>query len=274
LIPKNNLSFLPLVCPRIAYVAIISLLLFSIITLYVFQQEQQQQQALAQKEDITQKIIAVGATTEGNDFSIYTNPTYDVTMMYPSQWIEEIIADAGKEQVSSSTTDSSLSSLLQIPNNNSATSKPEPQNLNNNYNGNLSFLISFHPPRREYGDIVSVDLVIKNLTAKNMSLNEYAHREIKFLEEANTAAATPTGSSSIRTILETKPIFIAEGNIPAYKVVYIEKIYGIQLKTMEVWTIKGDKAYHLAYTTDEFAYDSYLPTAQKMIDSFRVTTSQ
>ena len=44
-------------------------------------------------------------------------------------------------------------------------------------------------------------------------------------------------------------------------------------KTMQVLSIKEDKVYLITYTAEASRYDRYLPTIQKMIDSFRIGDS-
>ena len=39
---------------------------------------------------------------------------------------------------------------------------------------------------------------------------------------------------------------------------------------MQVWTIKGDKAYHITYAANADRYSDYLPSIQKMIGSFEI----
>jgi hypothetical protein len=61
--------------------------------------------------------------------------------------------------------------------------------------------------------------------------------------------------------------------IPAQKIVYTAA--GPEHKTMAVYAIKGDKAFFISYLTEtESIYSSYLPIAQKMIDSFQITSKQ
>jgi serine/threonine-protein kinase len=48
----------------------------------------------------------------------------------------------------------------------------------------------------------------------------------------------------------------------------------LTLRTMEVWTINGDKAYMISYNADPSDFSNYLPTIQKMIDSFATTNIQ
>jgi serine/threonine-protein kinase len=58
---------------------------------------------------------------------------------------------------------------------------------------------------------------------------------------------------------------------PAHKVVYTYSDAEIGItKTMEILTIKDDKLYFISYTADATKYSSYLPTIQKMIDSFKI----
>jgi len=42
---------------------------------------------------------------------------------------------------------------------------------------------------------------------------------------------------------------------------------------MQVLSIKEDKVYLITYTAEASRYDRYLPTIQKMIDSFRIGDS-
>jgi hypothetical protein len=42
---------------------------------------------------------------------------------------------------------------------------------------------------------------------------------------------------------------------------------------MQVLSIKEDKVYLITYTAQASRYDHYLPTIQKMIDSFRIEDS-
>jgi eukaryotic-like serine/threonine-protein kinase len=59
--------------------------------------------------------------------------------------------------------------------------------------------------------------------------------------------------------------------MPAYKVVYTEKVSGTLSKIMEVYAVNGDKGYILTYLAYTDIYDKYLPIAQKMVGSLNVT---
>jgi hypothetical protein len=89
-----------------------------------------------------------------------------------------------------------------------------------------------------------------NLPFHNMTLEEYTNSQINLLEEK---------------LLESNTTILAD--IPGYKIVFTN-IEG--LKTMQVWTIKDDKAYIITYVAQEEDYEKELQIAQKMIDSFEI----
>jgi hypothetical protein len=190
----------------------------------------QQQEAIAQQQQQQEPTQKIPlGAASGSNFTAYTNPIYGFSLLYPSDWINEEIAPGA----------------------------------------NLTFLISFHPPPREFGESVEVYVAVKNLTDRNTLLKEFTEAEISFLEKPPTPAAG--GDSTVRTILESEPISIAAGNTQAHKVVYSDKVSGTLSKIMEIYAVNGDKGYILSYVNDATTYDTYLPTVQKMIDSFNMT---
>ena len=58
---------------------------------------------------------------------------------------------------------------------------------------------------------------------------------------------------------------------PAYKLVYTGVEEGVNLQAMLILTIKGDKAYIIHYNAEPTKFSYYLPTLQKMINSFQIT---
>jgi serine/threonine-protein kinase len=96
----------------------------------------------------------------------------------------------------------------------------------------------------------NVKLQVKNLPFHNMTLKEYTNSQINPTEEI---------------LLESSTTTLAD--IPGYKIVFTN-IEG--LKTMQVWTIKDDKAYIITYVAQEEDYEKDLQIAQKMIDSFEI----
>jgi serine/threonine-protein kinase len=56
----------------------------------------------------------------------------------------------------------------------------------------------------------------------------------------------------------------------AYKIVYTFTLEQISYKRMDIWTIKDDRVYIINYLVEKGEYSNYLPTIQKMVDSFEI----
>ncbi len=58
----------------------------------------------------------------------------------------------------------------------------------------------------------------------------------------------------------------------AYKIDYIftYKHRNPYLRSIEIWTIKKNWAHHISYQAYSYEFLAFLPTVQKMIDSFEV----
>src|SRR5215207_2053936 len=69
-------------------------------------------------------------------------------------------------------------------------------------------------------------------------------------------------------IIEQNPTTLADNN--AYKIVYTFTLEQINYKRMDIWTIKDDRVYIINYLVETEKYSSYLPTIQKMVDSFEI----
>ena len=97
----------------------------------------------------------------------------------------------------------------------------------------------------------NVKIQVDNLPSSNMTLEEYTNSQINPFEEK---------------LLESNTTTLA--GMPGYEIVFTS-LQG--LKTMQVWTIKNDKAYIITYVAQEEDYEKELQVAQKMIDSFEIT---
>jgi eukaryotic-like serine/threonine-protein kinase len=97
----------------------------------------------------------------------------------------------------------------------------------------------------------NLKIQVDNLPSSNMTLEEYTNSQINPFEEK---------------LLESNTTTLA--GIPGYEIVFTS-LQG--LKTMQVWTIKNDKAYIITYVAQEEDYEKELQVAQKMIDSFEIT---
>ena len=125
-----------------------------------------------------------------------------------------------------------------------------------NDNSTLTDLVAFSPPFKNNSDIVGKLIVqVDNISnIKPITLANYANNTISDLRQdfrVSESNATLAGN-------------------PAYKIVYTGLEASIDLKAMMVMTIKGDRAYIISYTAEPEKYSYYLPTVQKMIDSFEI----
>lgn len=115
--------------------------------------------------------------------------------------------------------------------------------------GNLSGVSGHFVP---YSDIFVFD-------SKNMTLDKIIEGKIKRLQ-----------NDTHFTILESKPITLKTGQ-PGYVIVYRTVTGGDELfRKIQTYTIYGNKAYLISFTSQDASFSSYLPTVQKMISSFEI----
>jgi serine/threonine-protein kinase len=101
-------------------------------------------------------------------------------------------------------------------------------------------------------------ITVEHLKSKNMPLSEITKIQIKNL----------TQNHSDFRLLESTDFRLA-GNM-AYKIVFTATdSMKHERKAMQIWTVKGDKAYLITYKAEPEQYSKYLPTIQKMVDSFQ-----
>ncbi|MFL6393753.1 MAG: serine/threonine protein kinase, partial [Nitrososphaeraceae archaeon] len=74
-------------------------------------------------------------------------------------------------------------------------------------------------------------------------------------------------------IIESNPDANVTG-ISAYKIVYSflsqDPAAQVHFQSMNIWSVKDKKVYAISYTQAKSLYAAYLPTVQKMIDSFEI----
>jgi eukaryotic-like serine/threonine-protein kinase len=124
--------------------------------------------------------------------------------------------------------------------------------------------ISFLPPARADSEADRPSLIISIVPTHNWSsylnLNEYLTSVTKGYD--NIYFDVKVIESSTNSTLAGKA---------AFKLVFTKVGFdNINYKSMEISTIIGNKAYSVTYTAEEKRYSDYLPTIQKMIDSFQL----
>ena len=123
-------------------------------------------------------------------------------------------------------------------------------------NSTLSDIVAFSPPLKNSSNIIG-KLAIK---VDNIS-------DIKPTTLANYSDAIISDLKQDFRVTESNATLA--GN-PAYKVVYTGLEESVDLQAMLVLAIKGDRVYMISYTAEPEKYSYYLPTVQKMIDSFEI----
>ena len=97
-------------------------------------------------------------------------------------------------------------------------------------------------------------------SSKNISLNEITNVQIKNLTQDHP---------DFKLIESTD--YKAGGN-NAHKIVFTATDdKKNERKAMQIWTLRGDKAYLITYKAEPGKYSRYLPIIQKMVDSFQFT---
>jgi hypothetical protein len=128
----------------------------------------------------------------------------------------------------------------------------------------INTIVAFRAPKDRISDTIAENVVIgvENLPPEeNISLTAYSTLQIADLTQFSTDF----------DLEQSTPIVLAGS--PAQKIVFSETIQQIPIKRIQVWTIKDNKAYIITFAGEAAKYSDYLPTIQKMIDSFEFINS-
>jgi hypothetical protein len=129
---------------------------------------------------------------------------------------------------------------------------------------NVKTIVAFRSPKDRISDTIAESVIIgvENLPPEeNISLDSYSTLQIAGL----------TQSFPDFDLEQSTPITLAGS--PGHKIVYSETVQQHPIKTMLVWAIKDNKAYIITFAGEEVKFSDYLPTIQKMIDSFEFINS-
>ena len=190
----------------------------------------------------TVSITINNNTTEditGNNFLIYQNPTYGINMQYPSDWI---VSQNGLE--------------------------------------NFNDVVGFYSPLEDVSDVFPEHMIVSvYLYSKNISLGEYntllgqallgqgpESFGLRIIESNLTSLA---GNPAHKMVLSTL-IGNESSSSPPPPTISSNNSSEAGLKIMQIWTVKGNKVYTITFSAPQAKYDNYLPTIQKMIDSFEI----
>lgn len=105
----------------------------------------------------------------------------------------------------------------------------------------------------------NMNIVVQDISSNPMDLQQYSDIAITQMRAV---------FKDEMQIVKSEPFFFA-GRM-GYKLVYTGKNPGGDIKFMHVWTIKDNIAYQITYSALVSSFDRFLPTAEKMIRSFKI----
>jgi hypothetical protein len=129
-----------------------------------------------------------------------------------------------------------------------------PSDWNIEQTSNSSIIVRFHSPLNSV-----ITIKISSLPSYS-TLAKEATGAINLLSKAFTSFS-PVDSGSSTTLA---------GN-PAERLVFAARAGQVEIKELQVFTIKGGTEYILSYGSTKEVFSKDLPVAQKMIDSFQIT---
>jgi eukaryotic-like serine/threonine-protein kinase len=120
-----------------------------------------------------------------------------------------------------------------------------------------------------------VDIVKFSSSSKNPS-NEGLDIKVDNISDIQPITLAKYANNSIQDLRRDFKIIELDRNgsisdNPAYKLVYSGVNEGVNLQAMLILTIKGDRAYIISYNAEPTKFSYYLPTVQRMINSFQIT---
>jgi hypothetical protein len=253
----------------------------AIMTLLYIIPQQQEQHAIA---DSSTKITTINTdqnnlklsvnnnNSNNSNFLSYQNKAFGIAIQYPSTWQkvdeeshEKGKGEAGKEhQIGGN-------SMLSLPDQASA---DEPM---------VEFVSPIEDSSDKYQETLSTS--VHKLHTRNIG------EDFGLFDKPTSQKILLHGFvlSHITSLIAKLPSFdlnksesgngeitLADGSL-GHKIVYTYKGKGqisnnAYLKVMEVLTVSRDRGYIIRYSSEPLKYYSYLPTIQRMISSFRVTT--
>jgi serine/threonine-protein kinase len=102
----------------------------------------------------------------------------------------------------------------------------------------------------------NVSILVENL-APNTSIDGYTNDSIQEIKKLSDPSVTAPQSVSIANKMGKTVTYQGEEN-------------GQLVQRRQTWTVNGDRAYILTYTATPEQFDTYLPTVEKMLESFTI----
>lgn len=114
---------------------------------------------------------------------------------------------------------------------------------------NVDLIVAFFHQDNRNASISRIGVATQQLVSQNVNLEQYTNNQLKAIERVNA-----TGIQDEQTKIANNPAHSAVFNLNGTKV-------------MQIWTLKGDKAYIFAYQASPNDYAKGLATFQKIANS-------
>ncbi len=107
----------------------------------------------------------------------------------------------------------------------------------------------------------NVSVIIQDISRTPQTLQEYSTEAISQMKMVFKDNFVLDESTNVATL----------GGIPAYKIIFTGKGPDSEYRYYVTWAVVNKvKVYQVTYTAFSSQFDKYFPTAQKMVESFKV----
>lgn len=187
-------------------------------------------------DSATAIITTASNNNNNNNFSIYYNPTFGITILYPSNWLETEHFIRGLF----------LTQFLSPP-----------QNSSDKFPESVSISVT-NLPANLTNDNKTND-VLELITNKSYeSLKEFSRGSFNVIHSNDST--TVMDAPAYERVFTMKQALLDNGL----------KVIPLDLKIMQIYTVIANQVYILTYTAETSQFSRYLPIAQSMLDSFRL----
>ena len=138
-------------------------------------------------------------------------------------------------------------------------------------NNNIAFTLPQSSSSTVSSSHSYVIVTVSDLQSPEMSLDQYTNITLAALGQ------TRSGFNIVGEKEQQDGITLS--NNPAHALIFTDNSQQSQntnqqdqRKTMQIWTVSGDKSYNIAYISNTENFDANLPTVQQMIKSFQITS--
>jgi eukaryotic-like serine/threonine-protein kinase len=142
------------------------------------------------------------------------------------------------------------------------------QNAENDLGG--IFITKFISPPEDESDVFgdNINIAVENLPSNTTDVFQYTNVSIGLVSRSipgfnlilSSNSANVSGLPAVEKVFTAKQAAL-DKNLTAV---------AVDLKMMQLYTLKNDRGYVITYGAEISNYDKYLPTVQKMISSFQI----